>query len=108
MTFEYALEDVLAAKLKVVGVGGAGGNAGNRMIDAGLTGVDFPPVTPDSQVLERSRAACRIQIGTKLTRGLGAGADPIVGRRAIDEDRGLVSAALAGCDRVIFPAGLGG
>src|SRR3972149_6519605 len=96
MTFEYALEDVLAAKLKVVGVGGAGGNAVNRMIDAGLTGVEFLTVNTDSQDLEQSRAACRIQIGTKLTRGLGAGADPIVGRRALDEDRDLARAASAG------------
>ena len=108
MTFEYALEDVLAAKLKVVGVGGAGGNAVNRMIDAGLTGVEFLTVNTDSQDLEQSRAACRIQIGTKLTRGLGAGADPIVGRRAIDEDRDLVSAALAGADMVFVTAGMGG
>lgn len=108
MTFEYALEDVLAAKLKVVGVGGAGGNAVNRMIDAGLTGVEFLTVNTDSQDLEQSKAACRIQIGTKLTRGLGAGADPIVGRRAIDEDRDLVSAALAGADMVFVTAGMGG
>ncbi|MBI5869319.1 MAG: cell division protein FtsZ [candidate division Zixibacteria bacterium] len=108
MTFEYALEDVLAAKLKVVGVGGAGGNAVNRMIDAGLTGVEFLTVNTDSQDLEQSKAACRIQIGTKLTRGLGAGADPTVGRRAIDEDRDLVSAALAGADMVFVTAGMGG
>jgi cell division protein FtsZ len=108
MTFEYALEDVLAAKIKVVGVGGAGGNAVNRMIDAGLTGVEFLTVNTDSQDLEQSRAACRIQIGTKLTRGLGAGADPVVGRRAIDEDRDLVSAALAGADMVFVTAGMGG
>jgi cell division protein FtsZ len=108
MTFDFALEDALAAKIKVVGVGGAGGNAVNRMIDAGLTGVEFLAINTDSQDLEQSKAACRIQIGAKLTRGLGAGADPVVGRRAIDEDRDLVSAALAGADMVFVTAGMGG
>jgi len=108
MTFEFALEDALAAKLKVVGVGGAGGNAVNRMIDAGLTGVEFLTINTDSQDLEQSKAACRIQIGAKLTRGLGAGADPVVGRRAIEEDRDLVSAALEGADMVFVTAGMGG
>ncbi len=108
MTFELAMEDELAAKIKVVGVGGAGGNAVNRMIDSGLRGVEFLTVNTDAQDLEQSKAGCRIQIGSKLTRGLGAGADPIVGRRAIDEDRDLVSAALAGADMVFVTAGMGG
>ena len=108
MTFEFAMEEELAAKLKVIGVGGAGGNAVNRMIDAGLDGVEFHVVNTDAQVLEHSRANCRIQIGAKVTRGLGAGADANVGRHAIDEDRDLVSAALAGADMVFVTAGLGG
>ncbi|MEW5873665.1 MAG: cell division protein FtsZ [Candidatus Zixiibacteriota bacterium] len=108
MTFEFAMEEELAAKLKVVGVGGAGGNAVNRMIEAGLTGVEFLAVNTDAQVLEHSKANCRIQIGGKVTRGLGAGADPNVGRRAVEEDRDLVSAALAGADMVFVTAGLGG
>lgn len=108
MTFEFDMEEELAAKLKVVGVGGAGGNAVNRMIEAGLTGVDFTVVNTDAQVLEQSRANCRIQIGDKVTRGLGAGADPNIGRRAIEEDRDLVSAALSGADMVFVTAGLGG
>jgi cell division protein FtsZ len=108
MTFEFDMEEELAAKLKVVGVGGAGGNAVNRMIEAGLSGVEFTVVNTDAQVLEHSRANCRIQIGAKVTRGLGAGADPNIGRRAIEEDRDLVSAALAGADMVFVTAGLGG
>ncbi|MBD3299325.1 MAG: cell division protein FtsZ, partial [candidate division Zixibacteria bacterium] len=87
MTFEFAMDEELAAKLKVVGVGGAGGNAVNRMIEADLTGVEFLVVNTDSQVLDQSKANCRIQIGAQVTRGLGAGADPNVGRHAIEEDR---------------------
>jgi cell division protein FtsZ len=108
MTFDFAMEEEAAAKLKVIGVGGAGGNAVNRMIEAGLTGVEFTVVNTDAQVLEHSKANCRIQIGAKVTRGLGAGADPNVGRHAIEEDRDLVSAALAGADMCFVTAGLGG
>jgi len=108
MTFDFALEDEVAAKLKVIGVGGAGGNAVNRMIDAGLTGVEFTVINTDAQVLEHSKANCRIQIGAKVTRGLGAGADANVGRHAIEEDRDVVSAALAGADMCFVTAGLGG
>ncbi|MEW5700798.1 MAG: cell division protein FtsZ [Candidatus Zixiibacteriota bacterium] len=108
MTFEFAGEGDASAKLKVIGVGGAGGNAVNRMIAAGLTGVEFLAINTDAQDLEHSRADCRIQIGGQVTRGLGAGADPDVGRRAIEEDRDLVSAALAGADMVFVTAGMGG
>jgi len=108
MTFEFASDAESAARLKVVGVGGAGGNAVNRMIAAGLTGVEFLAINTDAQDLDNSRADCRIQIGAEVTRGLGAGADPDIGRRAIEEDRDLVSAALNGADMVFVTAGMGG
>ncbi|HEX9751662.1 MAG TPA: cell division protein FtsZ [candidate division Zixibacteria bacterium] len=108
MTFEFAMDEQSSAKLKVVGVGGAGGNAINRMISAGLTGVEFMAINTDAQDLEKSKASCRIQVGDKVTRGLGAGADPQMGRRAIEEDRDLVAAAVAGADMVFVTAGMGG
>ena len=108
MTFDFASDAESAAKIKVVGVGGAGGNAVNRMIAAGLTGVEFLAINTDSQDLENSKAPIRIQIGEKVTRGLGAGADPNVGRRAIEEDRDIVMHALAGADMVFVTAGMGG
>lgn len=96
------------AKIRVVGVGGAGGNAVNRMIEAGLGGVDFVAVNTDSQVLEISQANRKIQIGQNLTRGLGAGADPEVGRRAIEESRDQMVEELVGSDMVFVTAGMGG
>ncbi|MBI3646302.1 MAG: cell division protein FtsZ [Acidobacteriales bacterium] len=108
MTFDFAMDAESMAKLKVVGVGGAGGNAVNRMISAGLSGVEFLAINTDAQDLEKSKAGVRMQIGEKVTRGLGAGADPDVGRRAIEEDRDLVSAALNGADMVFVTAGMGG
>ena len=96
------------AKMRVVGVGGAGGNAVNRMIEAGLGGVDFVAVNTDSQVLEISQANRKIQIGQNLTRGLGAGADPEVGRRAIEESRDQMAEELVGSDMVFVTAGMGG
>ncbi len=96
------------AKLRVVGVGGAGGNAVNRMIDAELGGVEFLAVNTDAQVLELSQANRKIQIGANLTRGLGAGADPDVGRRAIEESRDQMAEGLAGSDMVFVTAGMGG
>jgi cell division protein FtsZ len=96
------------AKMRVVGVGGAGGNAVNRMIEAGLGGVDFLAVNTDAQVLELSQASRKIQIGQNLTRGLGAGADPEVGRRAIEESRDQMAEELLGSDLVFVTAGMGG
>ncbi len=96
------------AKIRVVGVGGGGGNALNGMIDKGLTGVDFVAINTDMQALERSRAAHKIQIGKNLTRGLGAGADPSMGYRAVEEDREEIAQALSGCDMVFVTAGMGG
>jgi cell division protein FtsZ len=96
------------AKMRVVGVGGAGGNAVNRMIEAGLGGVEFLAVNTDAQVLEISQAPRKIQIGQNLTRGLGAGADPEVGRRAIEESRDQMVEELSGSDLVFVTAGMGG
>ncbi|HAA74045.1 TPA: cell division protein FtsZ [Candidatus Latescibacteria bacterium] len=96
------------AKMRVVGVGGAGGNAVNRMIEAGLGGVEFLAVNTDAQVLELSQANKKVQIGTNMTRGLGAGADPDVGRRAIEESRDQMAEELAGSDMVFVTAGMGG
>jgi cell division protein FtsZ len=96
------------AKIRVVGVGGAGGNAVNRMIEAGLRGVDFITINTDEQDLELSQAAQRLQVGRNVTRGLGAGADPEVGAKAIEEDRDQVAEILSGSDMVFVAAGMGG
>lgn len=96
------------AKIRVVGVGGGGGNAINGMIDKGLVGVDFIAINTDLQALQNSKALHKIQIGKNLTRGLGAGADPGIGARAVEEDREEIALALAGCDMVFITAGMGG
>jgi len=96
------------AKIRVAGVGGGGGNAINSMIRRGLKGVDFFAVNTDLQALERNDAPNKIQIGKNLTRGLGAGADPSVGHRAVEEDRDEIARALAGSDMVFITAGMGG
>ena len=96
------------AKIRVVGVGGGGGNAVNSMIDKGLSGVDFISVNCDLQALERSKASHKIQIGKNLTRGLGAGADPTIGYRAVEEDRDEIARSMSGSDMVFVTAGMGG
>jgi cell division protein FtsZ len=96
------------AKMKVIGVGGAGGNAVNRMVNAGLTGVDFISVNTDAMALDNNRAAARLQIGEKITKGLGAGANPEVGRLAMEEDREKIASVLDGADMVFITAGMGG
>jgi len=96
------------AKMKVVGVGGAGGNAVNRMVTAGLSGVEFISINTDAMALDNNRADNRIQIGTKITKGLGAGANPEIGRIAMEEDREKVAAMLEGADMVFITAGMGG
>jgi len=96
------------AKIKVIGVGGGGGNAVNRMIAAGVTGVDFLVANTDAQALHVSNAPVKIQLGAKLTKGLGAGANPEIGRRAALEDTDKVIDALEGSDMVFVTAGLGG
>ncbi|MBN1309348.1 MAG: cell division protein FtsZ [Chitinispirillaceae bacterium] len=96
------------AKMKVVGVGGAGGNAVNRMIASGLTGVEFIAVNTDAMALDNNRAKNRIQIGEKITKGLGAGANPDVGRLAAEEDRGKIAEVLQGTDMLFITGGMGG
>src|SRR5215218_6255522 len=96
------------AVIKVVGVGGGGTNAVNRMVDAGLTGVEFVAVNTDAQALVMCDADVRIHIGAKATRGLGAGADPTVGRSAAQESRDELKEALKGADMVFVTAGEGG
>jgi cell division protein FtsZ len=108
LKFDFADDFENFAKIKVVGVGGAGGNAINRMIEAGLSGVEFIAINTDSQVLEASRAPKRIQIGKRLTKGLGAGANPDIGRQAIEEDGEEVSEMIADADMVFITAGMGG
>ncbi|HED09845.1 MAG TPA: cell division protein FtsZ, partial [Caldithrix abyssi] len=97
-----------AAKIKVVGVGGAGGNAINGMIQAGLSGVEFIVINTDAQDLEKNLAPNKIQIGKSLTKGLGAGANPEFGMRAIEEDKEIVVNALNGADMVFVTCGMGG
>jgi len=108
MLFEFDDYTEQKAVMKVVGVGGAGGNALNRMISANLTGVEFVAVNTDAQALENNNAQTKIQIGKNLTKGLGAGANLDVGRRAIEEDKDAVAEALSGSDMVFVTAGMGG
>jgi cell division protein FtsZ len=104
--FDAAVEQ--AAKIKVIGVGGAGGNALNGMINAGLTGVEFIAINTDAQDLGKNWASNRLQIGKNLTKGLGAGANPEVGLKAIEEDKEAVIEALNGADMVFVTCGMGG
>lgn len=96
------------ATIKVVGVGGGGGNVINRMIEAGLRGVEFVTVNTDKQALELSKASKKIQIGEKLTRGLGAGANPEIGKCSAEESKAEIAEALKGADMVFVTAGMGG
>src|SRR5687768_17629485 len=96
------------AEIKVVGVGGGGVNAVNRMIDAGLKGVEFIAVNTDAQALLMSDADLKLDIGRTITRGLGAGSDPDVGRAAAEEHRDEIEEALKGADMVFVTAGEGG
>lgn len=106
--FEFEDTPTQHATMKVVGVGGGGGNAVNRMIDENLAGVEFISVNTDAQALLNSKSDVKIQIGKKLTRGLGAGARPEIGRQAIDENRDDVARALTGADLVFVTCGMGG
>lgn len=106
--FQFAYDEDLNAKMKVVGVGGAGGNGVDRMISTGLLGVEFLVVNTDLQALDRSLASKRFQIGKQLTKGLGAGADPIVGRNAAEQDKEIIAEALKDTDMVFITAGMGG
>jgi len=96
------------AKMKVVGVGGAGGNAVNRMVKAWLSGVEFIAINTDAMALENNQAAVRIQVGERITKGLGAGANPEIGRLAVQEDRERIQSVIEGADMVFITAGMGG
>ncbi len=108
MVFQMDEQFNTVAKMKVMGVGGAGGNAVNRMVDAGLAGVEFISVNTDAMALDNNRAPHRIQIGERITKGLGAGANPDIGRQAMEEDRDKIAMALEGADMVFITAGMGG
>ncbi|MCF6095885.1 cell division protein FtsZ [Thermovorax subterraneus] len=96
------------ANIKVIGIGGGGNNAVNRMIEAGLKGVEFIAVNTDAQALFLSKADKKIQIGEKLTKGLGAGANPEIGKKAAEESRTEIEEALKGADMIFITAGMGG
>src|SRR3954449_9221313 len=101
-------EDVFGPKIKVVGVGGGGGNSVNTMIEAGIQGVDFVAANTDCQVLDTNQAPVKIQLGKSLTKGLGAGANPEIGCAAALEDASRIAEVLAGADMVFVTAGMGG
>lgn len=108
MTFRIEEPPTQSARMKVIGVGGGGGNAVNRMIEERLVGVDFVTVNTDAQALAANKADAKVQIGKKLTRGLGAGARPEIGRQAIEENRDEVLEVLQGADLVFVTCGMGG
>jgi cell division protein FtsZ len=108
MRIQYHEETVRGARIKVIGVGGGGGNAVNRMIQASMEGVEFIAANTDVQALKTSQAPVKLQLGVRLTSGLGAGANPDVGRRAALEDSEKIIEALEGADMVFVTAGLGG
>ena len=106
--FEIEEELTQVARIKVVGVGGGGGNAVNTMISSGLTGVDFIVANTDAQALSNSKAHIKVNLGSRLTKGLGAGANPEVGKNAAIEERQRIKEVLEGADMVFVTAGLGG
>ncbi|RAP76652.1 cell division protein FtsZ [Paenibacillus montanisoli] len=105
---EFDFENEQLAQIKVIGVGGGGSNAVNRMIENGVRGVEFITVNTDAQALHMARSEQKLQIGDKLTRGLGAGANPEVGKKAAEESRETVMNTLKGADMVFVTAGMGG
>ena len=106
--FEFVEEFNLNARIKVIGIGGGGGNAVNTMIGGKLNGVEFLVANTDAQSLDASRAPVRIQLGGGVTKGLGAGANPEIGRRAALEDQETIKEYLAGSDMIFITAGMGG
>src|SRR2546423_9826315 len=101
-------EDQLTAKIKVIGVGGGGGNAVNRMIQAGIKGIEFLVANTDVQAMRACLAPTKLQIGGKLTKGLGAGANPEIGKQAALEDTDRILEALSGADMIFITTGMGG
>jgi cell division protein FtsZ len=108
MMFELDHQEKTVARLKVIGVGGAGGNAVNRMIESGLQGVEFIALNTDAMALQNNQAEFKIQIGSKLTKGLGAGANPQTGMLSMEEDLERLREQLEGADMVFIAAGMGG
>ena len=108
MTFSFDTAAAQGAVIKVIGVGGGGGNAINRMIDEGVAGVEFIAANTDVQALSSTKAETVIQLGPKLTRGLGAGGRPEVGRKAAEESEEALTEAISGADMVFITAGMGG
>lgn len=108
MPFQISDEQNQIVNIKVIGVGGAGNNAVNRMREAGVQGVEFVAVNTDLHVLYNSSATHKIQIGEKVTRGMGAGSDPLKGKAAAEESKELIAEALQGTDMVFITAGMGG
>ena len=108
MTFSFDTAAAQGAVIKVIGVGGGGGNAINRMVDEGVSGVEFIATNTDVQALSSTKAETVIQLGPKLTRGLGAGGQPEVGRKAAEESEEVLTEAISGADMVFITAGMGG
>lgn len=106
--FDFDIDVEEFAMIKVIGVGGGGNNAVNRMIECGVKGIEFIALNTDKQALNSSRAEMKLQIGEKLTRGLGAGANPEIGMKAAEENRNEITEALKGADMVFITAGMGG
>lgn len=105
---QFEVKETSTAKIKVIGVGGGGCNAVDRMIDAGLKGIQFMAVNTDKQALEKSKAETKFQIGEKLTKGLGAGANPEIGQKAAEESLEELGKFISGSDMVFITAGMGG
>ena len=101
----YSMDESNVASIKVIGVGGGGSNAVNRMVESGVQGVTFIAINTDNQALARNKAEIKIQIGEKVTRGLGCGADPSVGEKAAEESRDEIAEAIANTDMLFITAG---
>src|ERR1035437_5995000 len=108
LKFEIQDETLGGTRIKVIGVGGGGSNAVNRMLEVGVGGVEFFVMNSDAQALRASRCANRIPIGARITHGLGAGSDPLIGRQAALEETDRIVQILEGADMVFVAAGLGG
>ena len=104
----YSMDESNVANIKVIGVGGGGSNAVNRMVESGVQGVTFIAINTDNQALARNKAEIKIQIGEKVTRGLGCGADPSVGEKAAEESRDEIAEAISNTDMLFITAGMGG
>ncbi|MCR5385088.1 MAG: cell division protein FtsZ [Saccharofermentans sp.] len=104
----YSMDESNVASIKVIGVGGGGSNAVNRMVESGVQGVTFIAINTDNQALARNKAEIKIQIGEKVTRGLGCGADPSIGEKSAEESRDEIAEAIANTDMLFITAGMGG